>query len=275
MKFKNFSQYPPDSTDLPQRALLTIWDCLAAYQDDLVLVGGLAVRHLTKPPAQGMPGPVTLDVDFGISVGASNGMYGSIKDTLSAHGFRWTGNRFVREFPEMDLFLDLLADDANADGGTAIVDDGLPVSIAPGIDRAMECSRWVKVSGTNLLGVEQTQNIRVAEVGPMLVLKLNAFGGPVGRKAPKDMHDILYLGMEYLDGHRAAVAGFQAEKEAGNRGVPHAIHALQNYFGSENALGPMSCAAFRLGEEHESAEFSEASQQIRQQCVTLAEALLS
>ncbi|MBL9115067.1 MAG: hypothetical protein JNJ83_08665 [Verrucomicrobiaceae bacterium] len=275
MKYETFTQYPPGSMDLPQRALLTVWDCLAAYRDDLVLVGGLAVRHLTKPPMEGMPGPVTLDVDFGISVGASSGMYGSIKDTLSAHGFRWAGNRFVRRFPEMELFVDLLTDDAKADTGTAIVDDGLPVGIVPGIDRARECSRWVAVSGMNLVGVEQHEQIRVAEVGPMLVLKLNAFGGPVGRKAPKDMHDILYLGMEYLDGHRAAVAGFQAEKEAGNRGVPHAIHALQNYFGSADALGPMSCAAFRLGEEHESAEFAEASQQIRQQCVTLAEALLA
>ncbi len=275
MKHGTYAQYPVDSMNLPQRALLTIWDCLADYRNDLVLVGGLAVRHLTKPPAEGMPGPVTLDVDFGISIAAEGGGYGSIKDTLSAHGFHWARNRFVRRFPEMELFVDLLTNDDKADMGTVIVDDGLPVGIVPGIRRARECSRWVTVSGMNLLGVEQTESIRVAEVGPMLVLKLNAFGGPVGRKAPKDMHDILYLGMEYLDGHRAAVAGFQAEKEAGNRGMPHALHALKNYFTSTEALGPMSCSAFRLGDDHLSAEFAEDSLRIRQQCVTLAEALLA
>jgi hypothetical protein len=49
MKHGTYAQYPADSMDLPQRALLTIWDCLADYRDGLVLVGGLAVRHLTHP----------------------------------------------------------------------------------------------------------------------------------------------------------------------------------------------------------------------------------
>ncbi len=237
-------------------------------------MGGLAVRHLTQPPAEGMPGPVTLDVDFGISIGAGGDMYGSIRDTLSAHGFKWEEKRFVRKFDEMNLYVDLLTDDDKADSGTAIVDDGLSVSVFPGINRALEQNRFITVSGTTLLGVPQTAEVRVAEVGPLLVLKLNAFGGPQGRKAPKDVHDMLYLALNYLEGSGKAVAAFHEEKSAGNRGMSHALHALKNYFATPESPGPMACAAFRLNNQHLAPEFQDESERIRQQCVTLADALL-
>lgn len=275
MKHDTFDKYSAHAMDLPQRALLTTWDCLSAYRDDLVLVGGLAIHHLTKPSENGMPGPVTLDVDFGLSVGAGGGIYGSIRDTLSGHGFKWEDNRFARRFDDLTLFVDLLTDDGKADTGAAVVDDGLSVSVVPGISRALEHHRFVTVSGTSLLGVTQTEQIRVAEVGPLLVLKLNAFGGPVGRKANKDAHDILYLSMNYLDGTQKAVKAFHDEKSVGNRGMPHALHALNNYFSGPEAQGPMACAAFRLNNRHLEPEFQEESERIRQQCVTLAEALLS
>ena len=109
----------------------------------------------------------------------------------------------------------------------------------------------------------------------MLVLKLNAFGGPVGRKANKDVHDTLYLAMNYLDGTPRAIEAFHEEKSAGNRGIPHALHALKSYFTAPDAQGPIACAAFRLNNRHMEPEFQEESERIRQQCVTLAEALLS
>lgn len=75
MKHDTFDKYPADSLELPTQALLTTWDCLPDFRNDLVLVGGLAVRYLTKPPAEGLPGPVTLDVDFGVSIAADGGAY--------------------------------------------------------------------------------------------------------------------------------------------------------------------------------------------------------
>ena len=59
------------NTDLPEeRAFLTAWDCLSRYHDDWVLAGDLAIKYLTHPPDEGFPGPVTLDVNFGIHLGA-------------------------------------------------------------------------------------------------------------------------------------------------------------------------------------------------------------
>jgi hypothetical protein len=277
MKHDTFEKYAQSDLELPQRALLTAWECLTSYRDDLVLVGGLAVKALTHAPEGGMPGPVTLDVDFGISMGTSGGMYGSIRQTLKGHGFDWDAEkkRFIRMFEALDLYIDLLTDDGTADTGTVTVDDSLSVGIVPGIDRALVINRAIPIPGYTLVGSPETPRICVAEVGPMLVLKLNAFGGPVtGRKVPKDAHDILYLAMNYLDGTDRAITAFHEERTAGNRAIPHAVHALENYFSTPDSLGPMSCAAFRMNNHHQDPDLEEESMQIRQQCVSLAQALL-
>lgn len=274
MKHDTFAAYSTGNLELPQKALLTAWDCLAQYQADLVLIGGLAIRHLTTPPKEGMPGPVTLDVDFGISIAASGGQYASIQDTLSGHGFQWDGKRFRRSFEGMDLFIDLLTDDDHHSAGTVVVDTGLPVSLIPGVNRALICNRTLRIEGRNLIGAHQAHAIRIAEVGPLLVLKLNAFGGPTGRKAPKDAHDILYLAMNYLDGTGKALDGFQAEKSIGNPGMVHALEALIKHFQDADSLGPLSCAAFRMNNQHRDPERREESLRIREQCVTLAQELL-
>lgn len=271
MKHDTFDKYPPGGLDLAQRALLTTWDCLSDYREDLVLVGGLAVRLLTRRVNEGLPDAVTLDVDFGISIGASAGMDGGIRQRLSVHDFRWEGGRFTRKFEGMTLFLDLLTDDNQTIAGTIVLDDGLNISIIPGISRALAQNRTLKFSGTTLLGVERTEHVCVAEVGPMLVMKLNAFAG---RKEPKDAHEVAYLTMNYLDGFERAIAGFAEEKTAGNRGMTRALQTLRDHFGDVNAQGPMSCAAFRMNNEHLLAAREDESLQIRQQCVTLAQALL-
>lgn len=277
MKFERYDKYLTTDTSLPPRALLTAWEALADFHNDLVLVGGLAVRCLTKPPLAGQPGPVTLDVDFAISLAVDSGMGPTIKQALREQEFRWIADdkRFTREFPGLRLHVDLLTDDGKSDNGTRMVDDGLPVGVMPGIDRALACGRLVPVSGLNLDGQSRTIKIKVAEVGPMLALKLNAFGGPAGRRAGKDAHDILDLATRYLDGLEAAVAGFNAEKAAGNRAMRHALACLRRDFADVDALGPVACATFRISGWPESSANEEAALALRQECVTLAQALLA
>ncbi len=271
-KFEHYQDYPSGSTEMAEKALLTAWDSLAAFEDDLVLVGGLAIRHLTHPPKTGLQGPVTLDVDFGIQIAASGGMYGSIRDTLASHGFRWEYQRFEKLVEGTTLYIDLLTDDAKSDRGAVRVDE-MEVSIMPGIHRALEVNRRMEISGNLMIGTPTTQSVKVAEVGPMLVLKLNAFGGPTGRKAGKDAHDVLYLAMNYLDGTAKAIEGFRTEVDTRNREGRFALTSLRDHFLDPNAQGPMSCAIFRLGTNHLQ-QYSEESLRLRQQYVTLAEALL-
>lgn len=274
MKHDTFDKYPADSLELPSRALLTTWDCLPEFRSDLVLVGGLAIRHLTKPPTEGVPGAVTLDVDFGVNFVVEAGAYPGIRENMAGHGFKWQNGRFTRRFPNQDLHIDLLTDDNRSDRGSAQLDDGLQVSIFPGISRALECHREVVISDKSLLGVPLTHRVKIAEGGPLLVLKLNAFGGPFGRKAPKDAHDILYLGLNYLAGTDAAIASFHEEQKRSNRGVSHALKCLSECFSTPDSPGPVACAAFQLNNRHFQPHNRDAARRIRQQCVTLAKAFL-
>jgi hypothetical protein len=220
---------------------------------------------------------VTLDVDFAVSLAVDSGLGPTIKQSLREQEFRWSAEdrRFTRDFPGLRLHLDLLTDDGKSDRGTRTVDDGLPVSVLPGIDRALACCRLVPVSGLNLDGQSRNIKIRVAEVGPMLALKLNAFGGPEGRRAGKDAHDILYLATRYLDGLSAAMRGFHEEKAAGNRAMRYALACLQRDFANVDAPGPVACATFRIPGWPESDASEEAALALRQECVTLAQALLA
>lgn len=275
MKYDTYEAYTDARTRMAESALLTAWDSMAAFRDDLVLVGGLAIRYLTRRGAAGAVDMVTTDVDFGVSLGISGGQYGSLRDTLRGHGFRWENRRFQKDFGGFPIYIDLLAERPGFTHGAVTVDEGLEVSVVPGIERALANHRVVEVSGKCLLGVERKIAVKVAEVGPLLVLKLNAFGGPDGRKHPKDVSDVLHLANRYLDGDEAAVAGFRRELAVGNAGGKLAQGALKLYFVSVDSLGPVSCAAFRLNNRQDLPENREEAAQIRQQCVTLAQALLA
>src|SRR5947207_1901489 len=88
-KFSSFAEYPPRSLAGAEAALLTAWASLERFHDDLVLVGGLAVKYLTKQGAGLLPGPVTIDVDLGVRLAAeAGGQYGSMADDLSGQGFK-------------------------------------------------------------------------------------------------------------------------------------------------------------------------------------------
>ncbi|MEI7731255.1 MAG: hypothetical protein WCO56_16895 [Verrucomicrobiota bacterium] len=245
-KFGTFTDYPKESLLSAEAALLTAWRSLGRYHNDLVLVGGLAVHYLTKHDVAGLPGAVTMDVDFGISLAASGGQYGTIKSDLAGLDFKLEGNRLVRRFGNLNLYLDFLTEDPPSLTGARIVDD-VVASVIPGVNRALACRRKVLVKGRDLYGAEQECQVAVADIGPMLVLKFNAFGGPTGRRLPKDAYDVLLAVTRFVDGPEAAVAAFRAEAETGNTGYEFALIALQNDFSAPGQDGPIRAAEFHPG----------------------------
>jgi len=249
-KFERFTDYPKESLKSAEAALLTAWRSLDRYHDDLVLVGGLAVHYLTKRDVAGLPGAVTMDVDFGITLGASGGQYGTIKSDLAGLGFVSEGNRLVRKFGILGLYLEFLTEDPPSVKGARIVDDVI-ASVIPGLNRALACRRMVTVQGRDLYGVEQNCKVAVADIGPLLVLKLNAFGGPTGRRLPKDAYDILLAVTGFVDGPEAAVTAFRSEANANNTGYASALAALRADFSDPNQDGPRRAAEFHPGEADE------------------------
>ena len=90
MKYETYSEYDPHRTALAESAFLTVWAGVGSWHNDLVLVGGLVPKYLcgdlTK--ARTLPRPATLDVDFGISLAAGVGQYGSLYWDLQGQGFQ-------------------------------------------------------------------------------------------------------------------------------------------------------------------------------------------
>jgi hypothetical protein len=266
-KYETFRAYPQRSLLSAEAALLTVWPSLSRYHDDLVLVGGLAIHYLTKSDIQGLPGAITLDVDLGISLAASGGQYGTIKSDLEGLGFVSEGQRLVRRRDDIGLYIDFLTEDPNRRAlGSRVVDEVI-ANVVPGINRALACYRTVIVEGQDVYSAEQQCKVKVADVGPLLVLKLNAFGGPSGRRLPKDAYDILLAVTGFVDGPAAAITAFRAEHDAKNPASSIATKVLENDFSDINDDGPIRAAEF-LG--HSGAR----REQIRQDLVTLGRSLL-
>ena len=107
----------------------------------------------------------------------------------------------------------------------------------------------------------------MADIGPLLVLKLNAFGGPTGRRSPKDAYDVLLAVTGFVDGPEAAVSAFRAEKDAGNPAYTAALTALRADFSEANQDGPVRAAEFYPGDAAD-------RDRVRQQVVTMGRILL-
>lgn len=107
----------------------------------------------------------------------------------------------------------------------------------------------------------------VADIGPLLVLKLNAFGGSTGRRHPKDAYDVLLAVTAFVDGPEAAVKAFHAEAKAGNSGFESAVATLRKDFLAIDQDGPIRAAEFVR-------EFVSDAARLRQDVVTVAKYLL-
>jgi hypothetical protein len=270
-KFSSFAEYPPRSLTGAEAALLTAWASLERFHDDLVLVGGLAVRYLTKQTSGLLPGPVTMDVDFGVTlVAEAGGQYGSMADDLSGQGFKLDEKgRYVQQFETMPVFIDFLTEHPSATTGTAMV-DGVPAGVFPGVARALATRRSVAVKGRDLFGAPQNVTVPVSGIGALLVLKLNAFSG---RQQAKDAYDVLLGVSRFAEGPDAAIAAFQAEARAGNRGYARAVETLRSHFFETDQSGPLRCAAFALDGQPGIDDRHMRERQIVEQLVTIGRAL--
>ena len=269
-KFSSFAEYPPRSLAGAEAALLTAWTSLERFHDDLVLVGGLAVKYLTRQGTGLLPGPVTIDVDLGVTLATEGGQYGSIADDLTGQGFkRDDKGRYVRQFETMPVFIDFLTEHPTATTGTAMV-DGVPAGVFPGVVRALATRRKIPVEGKDLFGAVQQAVVAVAGIGALLVLKLNAFAG---RQYPKDAYDVLLGVSRFIEGPDAAITAFQAEAAAGNRGYASAVETLQNHFCEAGQSGPLRCAAFALDGQSGIDDREMRQRQIVEQMVTIGLAL--
>lgn len=246
MKPRCYSDYMMEDTIRAESALLTAWAILREFRDDLVLVGGLVPRYLCQPRPSELQA-VTMDVDLGISLGLCAGLYETTRNRLIKAGFEWDSkeNRFVREYKKNNrLFLDFLTDKPRPEADDSVTVDDIPVSAQPGVQRALEVCREVRIGGHDLHGAEVEEAVRVCEAGPYICLKLLAYHN---RAKGKDVFDMVRCVRDYDRGSSEAVRLFSLEAGV-NPAHAAAMCVLKERFTSDRAKGPVQYAEFCLGE---------------------------
>jgi len=243
MKYEHHSQYSPGDTERAESALLTVWAVLEEFREDLVLVGGLVPRYICRPARDELQ-PVTMDVDVGVALGLSSGLYDTTSKRLDGAGFVWKDKRFQKQFGNTVLYLDLLTDRPLKDSpDTAMVDD-VPVSAVYGLQRALEVFREVDITGRDLYGATVTERVKVCEVGPFACLKLLAYGS---RHMSKDVFDFVRVIRDYDRGGPSEAARLIHAERGRNLAYEIAIEVLAGHFGGTQSKGPAQYADFCVG----------------------------
>ncbi len=272
MKMEHYENYSAADTVRSESVLLTVWAVLRDLVEDLVLVGGLVPRYLCRPGASQLEA-VTMDVDLGVSLGISSGIYDTTKTRLEKAGFDWKDKRFIKTVGNTNLFVDFLTDKPSKDAPDSAMVDDIPVSAVFGVNRALAQYREVDVPGKDLYGAQVTERIKVCEVGPFICLKLLAYHN---RAQSKDVFDLVRAVRDYDQGTEAAVAAFHAESGR-NLAFEYAIHTLQERFGETTSKGPVQysdfCTGSLMSDSSADAEFVRA--QYANETIDVARALIS
>ncbi len=263
--------YPAESLRTTEKALFEAWDSLENFRSDLVVVGGLAVHYHTRdqisPVYFGAP---TLDVDFGISLGTDAGMKGTVQFDLLQAGYESIGNRMVKTLESGEkLFIDFLTEHPPNEQGSRNISD-ITASICPGINRALEVREYAEISGFDRFGDLRCFRIPICGMGPLLVLKLNAFAKRQNEKKAKDAYDILVAVSSCSGGAAAAIDAFEIEKQANNPAMAVALATLARDFIHPDGPGPRLARQFRFASSQE----VERGLRLQTDLVAIAQALL-
>jgi hypothetical protein len=263
--------YPSSGMVATEKALFEAWDSLEKFRSDLVIVGGLAVHYHTRDKISPLYfGAPTLDVDFGISLGTDAGMKGTVQFDLLQAGYESVGNRMVKTLESGEkLFIDFLTEHPPCEQGSRNISD-ITASICPGINRALEVREHADINGIDRFGDERTFRIPICGIGPLLVLKLNAFAQRQNEKKAKDAYDILVAVTSYSGGVDAAIRAFQIEKQEMNLAMPVALKALTRDFSETRGAGPLLARRFRFV----SGQDLEIGLRLQADLVSVAQALL-
>lgn len=95
--------------------------------------------------------------------------------------------------------------------------------------------------GVDIYGARHVVDVPLASLGPLLVLKLNAFAN---RRHPKDAFDFLTLA---VNARLEAAMALRVEVDRSNPGIPTAIATLE-CFQEADSEGPVKALAFLQGD---------------------------
>jgi hypothetical protein len=270
-KPRNITGYDSDITASCERVLVTLLRGLGPWRDSIYLVGGLVPHYLVRARPPEVPphaGTADVDVVVDLAILADVEAYRTLEANLTNMGFDRAENdngqkQSWRWRAKLEngaiLILEFLADDPQADAGTAqelptggnVTAINIPHAsiVADMHDRVMISAELLGGNGI------ATETIRYANLVSFTVLKAFAFDH---RNERKDAHDLVYCLEHAGDGIEAAIDQFRAVLAGPHEAVVReALACLERRFCGDGEIegnrrdGPVAVARFEIGDEPE------------------------
>ncbi len=263
--------YENKVTETCERVLVTLIRNLGPWRDSLFLVGGLTPRYLIdkKPPAV-PPHAGTGDVDVVIQLHmlADNDAYHTLEENFKKMGFSRGTNRkgtsvswrwVIEAAPEMNVTLELLADDPEKSGGKVMelpTEGNVSALNIPhsGIVFDHHKTKTIRAETLGDNGVAEV-TLRYADLVAFTCLKAFAVDG---RDERKDPHDLIYCLTHYEGGLSAVAMEFRDALQGKHKAVvEEALGILTRDFADDGQTegykktGPVAVAKFEIGEDEE------------------------
>ena len=240
------TDYTEEAVAAAYSVIIELSHLLAAYHDDIVLVGGWVPQFLLPNAARKHVG--SLDVDLALNHQTlQETAYETIRDLLLSHGYAQGKQPFIfyktvtRKSMAFDVEVDFLAgeyDGSSKKHRTQKVQDILPRK-ARGCDLVFTMATEESITGNLPEGGIDTVSVHVASIVPFIVMKAMALAD---RLKEKDAWDLYYCVRYYPEGIDSLVKVFQPAMEFGL--VREAMIKLAEKFASPNHIGPKFVADF-------------------------------
>lgn len=257
---KRASDYTREATERCERVLVTVLGNIGPWREHIYLAGGLAPRYLVGALPEGeRPHVGTTDVDLVIglsltdeSVEAYRTLEGNLKDAGFTQGepsFRW-----AREVEGITVLVEFLCETNEAEEGRIFKPKhGAGTNLSAfNVSGALLAARdyvEIEIEAERLdEGGRSKVAVRVANVLPYVVLKINAFQD---RHENKDAYDLVFTLRHYRDKPEATGRELAASSVAGHEQVAAALELLDERFAEPDNDGPTAYAGFLAENEEE------------------------
>lgn len=257
---KRASDYTRGATERCERVLVTVLGNIGPWREHIYLAGGLAPRYLVGELPEGVrPHVGTTDVDLVIglsltdeSVEAYKTLAANLKDAGFEQGepsFRWT-----RDVDGITVLVEFLCETDQVEEGRIFKPkQGLGATLSAfNVSGALLAARdflEIEVEAERLDdGGRSTVDVRVANLLPFVVLKINAFQD---RHENKDAYDLLFCLRNYADDPEETGRALAASPIAGDEQVRAALGLLEERFADPELDGPSAYAGFLAEDDDE------------------------
>lgn len=254
MSRARFDDYDQETTARCERALLTLLGDLGPWRERIYLAGGLAPRYLVGRLPEGAAAHVgTTDVDLiiGLALGDESAeTYRTLQNNLDTSGFTQAepSFRWERKVDGIKVAVEFLCETESVEQGRIFRPKGehtgskLGAFNVRGAQLAALDFIEHEIEGERLDGGGASRvTLRVANVLPYVVLKINAFQD---RHANKDAYDLVFVLLNYGDGAREAGAVAARSPVARSPQVAAAMVLLAERFETVSHDGPSAYAQF-------------------------------